>query len=92
MAVNNAGTANAVSRNASAMTSSYVALNAFFRTPKVMPTNVYLEIALTTAVTNTATDTQFCRLCDRFFNLRESSLRIPSVGGAAETVPDSLIA
>lgn len=132
----NAGTANAVTRNASAMTSSYVALNAFFRTPKVMPATVYLEVALTTAVTNTeilditdliltpadqayvggpyskvipgatafaigdtltqattnnATNTQFCRLCDRFLGLRTSGLRIPSVGGGGESIPDNLI-
>lgn len=132
----NAGTANAITRNASAMTSSYVALNGFFRTPKVMPATVKFEIGLTTALTNTeildvtdlaltpadqaytggpfsklipgatpfakndtltlattnnATNTQFCRLCDRFFNLRTSSLRVPSVGGGGETVPDSLI-
>jgi hypothetical protein len=131
-----AGTANAVSRNASAMTSSYVALNAFFRTPSILPATVYLEVALTTAVTNTeilditdliltpadqayvggpyskvipgatafavgdtltqattntATTSQFCRLLDRFFSLRTGSLRIPSVGGGAETVHDSLI-
>jgi hypothetical protein len=132
-----AGTANSVTRNASAMTSSYVALNAFFRTPKVLPATVYLEIGLSTAVTNTeildvtdlffgladqayvggafskvipgetpfakgdtlsqtttnnATNSQFCRLLDRFFSLRTNGKRIPSVGGAAETVSDSLIA
>ena len=132
----NAGTGNAVSRNASSMTGSYVALNVFFRTPAIMPTTVKLEVALTTALTNTATidvtdlvltpadqmyaggafskiipgatpfaakdtltlattntatTTQFCRLLDQFFNLREQNLRIPSIGGAAETIHDSLI-
>lgn len=133
----NAGTANAVSRNASSMTGNYVALNVFFRTPKFMPPTIKLEIALTTALTNaatiditdlvltpadqsyiggpftkvipgatqfgrgdtltiattnTATTSQFCRLVDQFFNLREANLRIPSVGGGLETVHDSLIA
>jgi hypothetical protein len=60
---------------------------------KVIPGATAFAIGdtLTQATTNNATNTQFCRLCDRFLNLRTSGLRIPSVGGGGESIPDSLV-
>jgi hypothetical protein len=48
-----AGTANSMSKTISTLTSSYTAFSEFFRTPAVLPTTVKVEIALTTAMTNT---------------------------------------
>ena len=48
------GTANSVSQAVTSLTSSYTTVEAFFRMPKVMSfTQIKLEIALTTAITNT---------------------------------------
>jgi hypothetical protein len=49
------GVGNTISENASALTTSYAAVSIFFRTPKILPSTVKIEIALTTAVTNLAT-------------------------------------
>lgn len=45
-----AGTANSVSVTLSSLTTSYAATGVFFRTPSVLPTQVYLYLELTTAI------------------------------------------
>lgn len=47
------GTANSFNTTISGLTSSYTPIYAFFRTPPVLPTTTKIEIALTTALTNT---------------------------------------
>jgi len=45
-----AGTANQTTKALTASTTSYAALNGFFRTPSVLPANIYLRVRLTTAL------------------------------------------
>jgi len=45
-----AGTANSFTITCSALTTSFVAKNGVFRTPKIMPTAIYLRIRISTAV------------------------------------------
>lgn len=46
-----AGTANSTTINVSSLTTSFVAFGGSFRTPRLLPTSVYLRISLTTALT-----------------------------------------
>lgn len=47
-----AGTANSFTFSAAAYTTSFQAVNGFFRTPLAMPAQVYLRIRISTAITN----------------------------------------
>lgn len=50
---NQFGTANAISKTVSTLTSSYTNINGFFQTPAVLPATTYFEFFVSTAITNT---------------------------------------
>jgi hypothetical protein len=125
-------TANSLSIDTNALTTSYAAKNAFFRTPKVLPAAVYLDVHLTSPPTsgrvialdllglaqasshyaggpwvalwsggtasakgdywtlalanNLMAGTKFVRYLDRWFNLKQLGLKVPS--SASPTLPD----